>query len=94
VSRLTFTTRLFNLLITNVPGPQAPLYVLGREMTEAYPITFLPRDHAVAVAVLTYAGQVNLGLIGDHDALPELEQLAAWSGDELAELVSLAGEAG
>jgi WS/DGAT/MGAT family acyltransferase len=91
-SRLIFTTRLFNLVVTNVPGPQASLYVLGREMTEAYPIAFLPRNHALAVAVLSYAGRLNLGLIGDQDALPELDQLAAWAGEELAELVRLAGE--
>jgi WS/DGAT/MGAT family acyltransferase len=92
VSRLIFATRLFNLLVTNIPGPRASLHVLGHEMTEAYPVAFLARDHALAVAVLSYAGQVNLGLIGDEDALPELDQLAAWSGDELAELVALAGE--
>jgi len=92
-SRLNFTTRLFNLIVTNVPGPQVPLYVLGREMREAYPIAFLPRDHALAVAILSYNGQVNFGLLGDYDALPELDDLSAWVAEEVAELVRLAGEA-
>ena len=45
-SRLNFTTRLFNLLVTNVPGPQIPLYVLGRELEEVFPVAFLPQNHA------------------------------------------------
>ncbi len=90
-SRLNFTTRLFNLLVTNVPGPRVPLFVLGREMTEAYPVAFLPRDHALAVAILSYNGQVNFGLLGDDDALPELEEISSWVGEEVAELPGLAG---
>jgi WS/DGAT/MGAT family acyltransferase len=89
-SRLNFTTRLFNLLVTNVPGPQFPLYVLGRRMTEAYPVAFLPRNHALAVAILSYDGQVNFGLLGDYDALPELEAIGSWVDEEVAELVRLA----
>ena len=92
-SRLKFTTRLFNVLVTNVPGPQLPLYVLGREMLETYPIAFLPRDHALAVAILSYNGQVNFGLLADHDALPELDQLRRWVGEEVEELVGLAAPA-
>jgi len=89
-SRLNFTTRLFNLLVTNIPGPQVPLYVLGREIVEAYPVAVLPRDHALAVAILSYNGRVNFGLLGDHDALPELDVLAGWVDEEVAELVRLA----
>jgi hypothetical protein len=91
-SRLNFTTRLFNLLVTNVPGPQFPLYVLGRRMTEAYPVAFLPRNHALAVAILSYDGQINFGLLGDYDALPELDAISSWVDEEVAELVRLAGE--
>jgi WS/DGAT/MGAT family acyltransferase len=75
-SRLTFSTRLFNLLVTNVPGPQFPLYFRGRRMERAFPIAFLPQDHALAVAVLSYDGAVNFGLIADHDAVPDLQLLA------------------
>ena len=63
-SRLNFSTRLFNLIVTNVPGPQFPLYVLGREMLQAIPVAFLPENHALAIAIMSYNGQMNFGLLG------------------------------
>src|SRR3954471_23177645 len=56
-SRLNFSTRLFNLIVTNVPGPQFPLYVRGRELLEVFPVAFLPRDHALAIAIMSYNGR-------------------------------------
>ena len=72
-SRLNFSTRLFNLIVTNVPGPQFPLYVLGREMLQAIPVAFLPENHAMAIAIMSYNGQMNFGLLGDFDALPDID---------------------
>jgi diacylglycerol O-acyltransferase / wax synthase len=92
-SRLNFSTRLFNLIVTNVPGPQFPLYVLGREMLEAYPIAFLPENHALAIGIMSYNGQMNFGLLGDYDALPDIDAISDSISDELATLVSLAREA-
>jgi len=92
-SRLNFSTRLFNLIVTNVPGPQFPLYVLGREMLEVYPVAFLPECHALAIAIMSYNGQMNFGLLGDFDALPELDAIGETIAKELATLVSLAREA-
>ncbi len=92
-SRLNFSTRLFNLLVTNVPGPQFPLYVLGREMLDAYPVAFLPQHHALAIAIMSYNGQMNFGLLGDFDALPDIDTLGDSIAEELASLVSLAREA-
>jgi WS/DGAT/MGAT family acyltransferase len=92
-SRLNFSTRLFNLLVTNVPGPQFPLYVLGREMLEAYPVAFLPQHHALAIAIMSYNGQMNFGLLGDFDALPDIDSIGDSIAEELATLVSLAREA-
>ena len=91
-SRLNFSTRLFNLIVTNVPGPQFPLYVLGRKMLEAYPVAFLPEHHALAVAIMSYNGQMNFGLLGDFDALHDIESFGASIAAELAVLVSLARE--
>ncbi|HXP29033.1 MAG TPA: WS/DGAT domain-containing protein, partial [Solirubrobacteraceae bacterium] len=91
-SRLNFSTRLFNLLVTNVPGPQFPLYVLGREMLEAYPIAFLPENHALAIGIMSYNGQMNFGLLGDFDALPDIDQISENIAEELATLVALARE--
>jgi diacylglycerol O-acyltransferase / wax synthase len=89
-SRLNFSTRLFNLIVTNVPGPQFPLYVLGRRMLEAYPVAFLPQHHALAIAIMSYNGQMNFGLLGDLDALPDIDVLGESIAAELATLVSLA----
>ncbi len=92
-SRLNFSTRLFNLIVTNVPGPQFPLYVLGREMLAAFPVAFLPEHHALAIAIMSYNGQMNFGLLGDFDALPDIDFIGASIDAELANLVSLAHEA-
>jgi WS/DGAT/MGAT family acyltransferase len=92
-SRLNFSTRLFNLLVTNVPGPQFPLYVLGREMLEAYPVAFLPENHGLAIAIMSYNSQMNFGLLGDFDALPDIDAIGDSIAKELATLVSLAREA-
>jgi diacylglycerol O-acyltransferase / wax synthase len=92
-SRLNFSTRLFNLIVTNVPGPQFPLYVLGRKMLEAYPVAFLPQHHALAIAIMSYNGQMNFGLLGDLDALPDIDLFGESIAAELAALVTLAREA-
>ncbi|HEX3511843.1 MAG TPA: wax ester/triacylglycerol synthase family O-acyltransferase [Solirubrobacteraceae bacterium] len=91
-SRLNFSTRLFNLIVTNVPGPQFPLYVLGREMLQAIPVAFLPQNHALAIAIMSYNGQLNFGLLGDFDALPDIDAIGEDLAAELATLVSLARE--
>jgi diacylglycerol O-acyltransferase / wax synthase len=91
-SRLNFSTRLFNLIVTNVPGPQFPLYVLGREMLQAIPVAFLPENHALAIAIMSYNGQMNFGLLGDFDALPDIGTIGENIAAELANFVSLAHE--
>jgi diacylglycerol O-acyltransferase len=92
-SRLNFSTRLFNLIVTNVPGPQFPLYVLGREMLQAIPVAFLPENHALAIAIMSYNGQMNFGLLGDFDALPDIDAIGDDIAEELATLVTLARDA-
>ena len=92
-SRLNFSTRLFNLLVTNVPGPQLPLYVMGREMQTAYPVAFLPKNHALAIAIMSYNGQMNFGLLGDYDALPDIDAIGDSIRAELAELLRRAAAA-
>jgi len=92
-SRLNFSTRLFNLLVTNVPGPQFPLYVRGRQLQDVFPVAFLPKNHALAVAIMSYHGQMNFGLLGDYDALPDIDVIADGIREELAVLMALAREA-
>ena len=91
-SRLNFSTRLFNLIVTNVPGPQFPLYLLGREMEEIVPIAFLPENHALAIAIMSYNGKVDFGLLGDYDAMPDLEDVGGYLEDSLEELLAAARE--
>jgi hypothetical protein len=93
-SRLNFSTRLFNLIVTNVPGPQFPLYLLGREMEEIVPIAFLPEHHALAVAIMSYNGKVDFGLLADYDAMPDIDAFATHLEESLAELLAAARKAG
>ncbi|MEA2418627.1 MAG: diacylglycerol O-acyltransferase / wax synthase [Thermoleophilaceae bacterium] len=86
-SRLNFSTRLFNLIVTNVPGPQFPLYLLGREMLEIVPIAFLPENHALAIAIMSYNGKVDFGLLADYDAMADVEEFGVMLEDALAELL-------
>ena len=76
--------------MTNVPGPQFPLYVLGRELLDLFPVAFLPENQAVAVAIMSYNGSIDFGLLGDYDALPDLEDLGEDLRHSLAELVEAA----
>jgi WS/DGAT/MGAT family acyltransferase len=87
---INFSTRLFNLLVTNFPGPQMPFYVLGRELTAIYPVGFLAHNHALAIAILSYNGQVSFGLLADPGVLPDAERLAEHLGGSLDELRVLA----
>jgi diacylglycerol O-acyltransferase / wax synthase len=92
-SRLNFSTRLFNLLVTNIPGPQMPLYVLGRELEDLFPLAFLPQDHALAIAIMSYNGGLDYGLLGDYDAMPDIDLVAEWIDASLAQLLAAAREA-
>ena len=89
-SRLNFSTRLFNLIVTNIPGPQLPLYVLGRELQDLLPIAFLPEHHALAIAIMSYNGRIEYGLLGDYDALPDIELIAEGIDAALQELLTAA----
>jgi diacylglycerol O-acyltransferase / wax synthase len=91
-SRLNFSTRLFNLIVTNVPGPQFPLYMLGRELQEIVPVAFLPEDHALAIAIMSYNGKVDFGLLGDYDAMPDIERVGELLEEGLEELLEIARE--
>jgi diacylglycerol O-acyltransferase / wax synthase len=92
-SRLNFSTRLFNLIVTNVPGPQFPLYLLGRRLHDLFPIAFLPSDHGLAVAIMSYDGGLDYGLLADYDTLPDVERIAAGIDEALDELKAAAARA-
>jgi diacylglycerol O-acyltransferase / wax synthase len=75
-ARLQARQRFFNLVVTNVPGPQIPLYLLGRQMVRFYPVVPLADHQALGIAIMSYDGRLAFGLLGDYDALPDLETLA------------------
>jgi diacylglycerol O-acyltransferase / wax synthase len=92
-ARVGLSTRAHALLVTNVPGPQTPVYMLGRRMERTFPVPALVSGHALAVAVMSYDGGMNFGLLADYDAVPDLDAFTAGLVDSLAELLDLAGSA-
>jgi diacylglycerol O-acyltransferase / wax synthase len=92
-ARINFSTRLFNTIVTNVPGPQMPLYVLGRKLEEVFPVAFLPQNHALAVAIMSYNGRVCFGLLADYDSMEDVEMIAAGIDESLVELEQVAAAA-
>jgi len=91
-SRLAHRQPFFNLICTNVPGPQFPLYLMGARLIEAFPIVPLTRNLTVVVGILSYDGTLHFGLFADRDACPDVEVLAAGIDDAFAELKKLAAE--
>ena len=91
-ARLQAHQRMFNLVVTNVPGPQFPLYMLGRRLHAMYPMVPLAENQALGIAIMSYNGQLNFGLNADFDALPDLEALADELRASIEELVAAAGE--
>ena len=83
----SFTRRLFNLVVTNVPGPQFPLYAAGARMLEMYPVVPLAKGQAVSIGLTSYDGGVYYGLNADRDAMPDIDVLAGLIEESLAELV-------
>ncbi len=82
----TLSKRLFNLVVTNVPGPQVPLYADGARMLAAYPVVPLAKGQALAVGLTSYDGGVYFGLNADRDTMPDLPVLAQCLSDAVAEL--------
>jgi diacylglycerol O-acyltransferase / wax synthase len=94
VAQLAFTPRLFNLTITNVPGPQTTLYALGAPLRRVVPLVPIFAGHAVGVAVVSYDGGVTFGINADRVEVPDLEVLREGIEESLAELRRLAAGAG
>jgi diacylglycerol O-acyltransferase / wax synthase len=89
-ARINFSTRLFNLTVTNVPGPQVPLYVLGRELEDVFPVGFLPPNQALFVAIMSYNGGVNFGLLADYDSMNDVDVIADGIEGAISALVEAA----
>jgi WS/DGAT/MGAT family acyltransferase len=92
LARSLFASRLFNITITNVPGPQKPMYAFGSRMLAVWPIVPLAAEHAVGLAVFSYDGRLFFCLNADRDSMPDLDVLAAGISASLDELCRLATE--
>jgi diacylglycerol O-acyltransferase / wax synthase len=90
-ARLSARQRFYNLVVTNVPGPQMPLYILGRELQAIYPQVPLALRQSLGIAIMSYNGRLNFGLLGDYDAMPDLEQLSSHLEAAIDELALAAG---
>jgi WS/DGAT/MGAT family acyltransferase len=89
LARLLYATRLFNVTITNVPGPPQSLYSFGAPMTDIVPIVPLAAEHAVGIAVVSYAGRMTVGVIAARASVPDLDVLAAGIAASFNELAAL-----
>jgi WS/DGAT/MGAT family acyltransferase len=90
-ARLMSRQRFFNLVVTNVPGPQFPLYLAGRRMLDPFPMVPLAAGQALGIALLSYDGKINFGIVGDYDMVWDIDELADDVRASLAELADVAG---
>jgi hypothetical protein len=89
--RLPIPQRFVNLVVTNVPGPQFPLYMAGRELQDIFPLVPLGNNMGLGVAIVSYNGTIDLGLVGDFDTLPDLDELGELFAEALREMGEAAG---
>lgn len=83
----SLTRRVFNVVITNVPGPQFPLYAAGARLLSSYPVVPLAKGQAVAIGLTSYDGGLYYGLNADRDAMRDIDVLAQCIDDSLTELL-------
>jgi len=86
-----FSKRIFNLVVTNVPGPQFPLYAAGARMLEMFPVVPLAKGQALSIGLTSYDGGVFYGFNGDRDAMSDVDVLAGLVDEALDELLSTVG---
>ena len=89
-ARLQTRQRFFNLTVTNVPGPQFPLYMLGRKLSAFYPMVPLVLNTALGIAIMSYDGKIFFGLLGDYDAMEDLDESRTTCSRALDELATAA----
>ena len=84
----TLSSKVYNLVITNVPGPQRPLYAAGSRMVSAYPVVPLTKNQALSIGLISYDGGVYFGLYADRDALTDIDVLVACLQESMDELLA------
>jgi len=76
-ARMVGSKRVYNLTVSNIPGPRFPLYVLGAPLLEAYPVVPIAEDHALSIGMFSYEQHMHFGLYADPEALPDVQGLPA-----------------
>ena len=94
MARALYATRLFNVTITNVPGPQLTLYAHGAALREIHPLVPLAAEHAVGVAAVSYDGTVFFGVVADQDSVPDLDVMLDALRASIQDLLAAARIAG
>ncbi len=89
-SRVAVRSRLYNLLVTNVPGPQEPVYCLGARLLGDFPFVPLGANQALTVGLTSIDGWMNFGFTADYDAIPDVERIASYLVSSLHELLACA----
>ena len=84
----SLSRKVYNLVVTNVPGPQRSLYAAGSRMIAAYPVVPLTKGQALSIGLISYDGGVYFGLYADRDALPDLDVLVACVRESMDELLA------
>jgi WS/DGAT/MGAT family acyltransferase len=78
----------WNLVISNVPGPQVPIYCAGARMEAIYPVSVITDGMGLNITVMSYDGNLNFGIVADRDVMPDLGKMARWLEDELVALAA------
>jgi hypothetical protein len=81
----------WNLVVSNVPGPQFPLYMAGAKLVANYPVSVITDGMGLNITVMSYNGRMDFGLLGDYDNLTDIEDFGQALRDSLAELIEAAG---
>jgi diacylglycerol O-acyltransferase len=89
VSRMVASPRAFNLVVSNIPGPREPLYMLGCELEEVYPVVPIADRHGVAIGVTTIKDESFFGIYADRESLPDADKLAEGIDESIDELLAL-----
>ena len=89
LARSLYATRLFNVTITNVPGPRIPLYAFGAQLREVHPVVPLAAEHSVGIAIFSYNGLVTFGVIADSESTPDIDVLTHGIEEGIDELLAL-----
>jgi diacylglycerol O-acyltransferase len=96
-SRITFSLAatgrpIWNLVVSNVPGPQFPLYMAGAQLVANYPVSVITDGMGLNITVMSYCGHLDIGIVADRDQMPDVWQLIEWLGNSLDELLPESSE--